>query len=192
MTSWCILRTAAARTLPLAKALEDDGIKVWTPTANVVTRAKKSRKPKIKPLALMPTFVFADYEILPLLLHAAIDPALPYPSFSLFKHDNAFPRVPDAALNGLREHEAKAQRAADKQGPVHHFVKGQIVRSSGTAFDGMDGTVVKVSKGNGRIVFVDFPGLAVPVEFGAWLLKENKLDDAESKRDADEKARRAS
>lgn len=192
MASWCILRTAAPRTLLLAKALEDDGFIVWTPTAKVVTRAGKSRKPKPKAVALLPTFLFADYEALPLLLRASIDPGMPYPSFSIFKHDDSFPRVPDAALEGLRRHEDKAQRAADKEAPVQCFVKGQRVRTSGTAFDGMDGTVVKVSSGKGRIVFVDFPGFAMPVEIGAWLLKENRLYEPESKRDADRKARRAS
>ena len=133
---------------------------------------------------MLPTFVFADYLDLPALVLASQNFSARFPPFSVFKHGDAFPRVPDASLAGLREHEEHARIRAAKKAPKKRYFAGQTIRTSNPAFEGLNGKVVETSKGSGSLVLVVFPGLSIPVKIAPWLLKEVQLNDEVSEQDA--------
>ena len=180
---WCILRTAGPSTLRLVRTLTDAGIAAWSPMEKIERRYGVSRKRRVVPSPLLPTFVFAEFNALPYLCSAAQRPTSQHPTFTVFRHGDGFPRVPDAALDGLRQHEEAARIRALKKAPKKRYFAGQTIRAPGTAFEGLDGKVVETSKGSGNLVLIDFPGFSIPVKIAPWLLQESQLNDEKSERD---------
>ena len=136
---------------------------------------------------MLPTFVFADHDALPILVHASQNPSSRHPAFTVFRHGDAFPRIPDASLDGLRQHEEDARIRAARKAPKKRYFAGQTVRTTNPAFEGLDGKVVETSKGSGNLVLVVFPGLSIPVKIAPWHLKQSQLNDEKSEQDNIEK-----
>lgn len=115
VAKWCILRTSAGRTIPLAKSLADAGFVVWTPI--VITRQQVRRGPVFVPVErsapIAPTFVFGDADRLADFAAARVQPFSPHPDFSIFQWGNRVPIVGEAAIAGLRAEEAAALAAIE-------------------------------------------------------------------------------
>lgn len=166
MSNWCILRTAPSRTLLLASALTAAGYRAWTPQEMSTIRVGRSRDRKRVSRAMMPTIVFAEYDRLPELVAISRLPpgrSMGLPNFSVFRYLDAYPRVPDRALDALRTAE---QRALPKE-QMRSFRNGDLVKFANAGFEGLSGTV----RGTvGRYTLVDFPGFNIPVKIPAYSL----------------------
>jgi len=135
---WCILRTGSAQTLPLCKALCDDGFAAWTPTEVIVKRARRDHPRAEVTVALMPSIVFAGYEQVSDLItlsrtalpHMVWDAtarrhvARGWPQFRVLRIANRFARVADGDLAGLRRAESVGMTLAKRK----TFVPGVTVR----------------------------------------------------------------
>src|SRR4051812_17798890 len=99
---WCILRTAASSTLPLAEALNEDGFEVWTPTQTMVRRRPRSKQVREVTVPMMPTFLFAPAQQLSALMDIILSPVSPYAGFSIFRYLDRIPLIADMSLNPLR------------------------------------------------------------------------------------------
>lgn len=114
---WCILRTSAGRTLPLARALAAAGFEVWTPM-RIINRPAPGQARRLVlgvrrhmievEVPILPGFVFARAPHMEMLSHLSLDPASEHPSFSVFQHAGRAPEVSDASIAGLRVAEAEA------------------------------------------------------------------------------------
>lgn len=160
MITWCILRTAPSRTLPLAAALIEAGYRAWTPQETRVIRALRARERKEVAAPMTPTIVFADYERLPEFVAISRLPpsqSMGLPSFGVFRYLDAYPRIADRALDALRLAEARG-RPRDQ---VRAFHTGDVVKFADAGFEGLAGTVCGTA---GRYTLVDFPGFNIPVK----------------------------
>jgi hypothetical protein len=159
---WCILTTAATRTLLLARALVEDGMAAWTPMRmeRRVGRGKQRDKVVQIEVAITPTFVFVDATRIYDLLRAVALPVSPYPAFRIMRHGDRIPIVANAGLASLRAAEerfaASLLKATRRKVPV-----GTTVRLNKGAFAGMTGIVeggtekeARVNFGSGFIVSI--------------------------------------
>jgi hypothetical protein len=176
MTSpWCILRTSGSRTLTLRRALADAGFEVWTPTEENVKREGPGRKRVPEASAITPSFVFARFDRVRELAALSRAQAQTYqvwdaelrrmvikgiPHFTVFRHNGAYPKVADRALDPLRVIE---QRSKPK-GKARTFVVGEEVRYPEAGFEGLPGTVEGTK---GKFVLVAFEGLPITVQIEA-------------------------
>jgi len=163
---WCILRTGSAQTLPLCKALCDDGFAAWTPTEVIVKRARRDHPRAEVTVALMPSIVFAGYEQVSDLItlsrtalpHMVWDAtarrhvARGWPQFRVLRIANRFARVADGDLAGLRRAESVGMTLAKRK----TFVPGVTVRLMEGAGEGLRGVVERIG-GDGLFAWVKFP-----------------------------------
>ncbi len=175
---WCILRTSASATIPLASSLTGAGLEVWTPRGQATERSGPSRSRREVVTALIPGFVFALSDHLPQLLAMSHSPArmclfwdaekrrmmakgMPY--FSVFRGGN-HRLIPDEELVFLRraEHRVRPKKIE------HVFALGDPVRTDDGGFAGLVGRVVGI---RGKLIAVRFPKWDIVPEFGAWLLR---------------------
>lgn len=175
---WCILRTASAQTLPLARALSEDGFRAWTPTEVIVKRARRAIPRTEATVALMPSIVFAGYDQLAELItvsrtalpHMVWDPELRrhvakgWPQFRVLRIADRYARVADSELAGLRRAESVGQTLIKKR----TFRPGVSVRLIDGAGEGLRGTVESVS---GTFAKVAFPGWALSMTVAFHLLE---------------------
>lgn len=161
--SWCILRTSSRHTLRLVESLQGAGIDAWTPS--IVRTIRKPRwnvKREVR-LPMMASFVFAPAKHMWTLVDLEEDRRSPHPSFSLFRHQDSLPLVPDGELEPLR----MAERRAIPAQKARAFSRGQNVRVPEGSFAGMIG---KVEHSNGRHTLVCFGG-PLKVKIATYLLK---------------------
>jgi hypothetical protein len=159
MSSWCILRTAPSRTVPLATALEKAGYRAWTPQEKRVVRLPRSKARREVTTSLTPTIVFADYERVPEFVALSRSAACKFPSFGVFRHLDVYPRIADRALNALRLAE---QRGRPRE-TARTFEVDELVTFADAGFEGLVG---RVTGQRGRLVLVDFPGFNIPIQIG--------------------------
>lgn len=160
MTSWCILRTAPSRTIPLATALVEAGYRAWTPEEKRVVRIGPCRKEQERAAPMVPTIVFADYERVPEFVSLSRSPLRALPDFHVFRHLDVYPRVSDRALDALR----LAEQRGRPRKLARVFTKGDLVTFADAGFEGLLGSVAGQ---RGRYVLVDFPGFSFPISIGA-------------------------
>ena len=149
-TRWCILRTAAPRTLALAAALVEAGYDVWTPSQMQKRRALRGKKKTAEiEVPLMPTFVFVRANRIEDLALALRLPICPYPAFSIFRFLGDVPRVANAEIERLRTEELRNR-------PGHggdRFAPGSKVRVEQGSWTGVSGEVVKTEGGYTLVCF---------------------------------------
>lgn len=173
--SWCILRTAPSRTVPLVKALLAGGIGAWTPQQTSRRRASRSKVEKEIVVPITPSIAFAEYEQLPRLVMLSRMPspmlkawddeaqawiAKAVPPFSVFRYLDAYPRVADRDLDALRV----AEQRVRPKGKVRTFAAGETVKLIGGGFEGLVGTVQGM---RGQYTLVTFGDWNIPVQIAA-------------------------
>lgn len=143
-TRWCILRTAAPRTLSLAAALADAGYDAWTPSRMQKRRTLRGKTKLAEvEVPLMPTFVFVRANRLEDLRIALRMPVCPYPAFSIFHFLGKPPRVENSEIERLRTEEL---RGRPRQGG-DRFAPGASVRVEQGSWTGVTGEVVRTEGG---------------------------------------------
>lgn len=169
---WCILRTSAARTLPLVKSLNDKDIGAWSPGKTIERRRGHSRARYEVQLAIIPTFVFLPEAFCDDARRIIAMPSSPHPQFSLFTYRDAIPLILDKELTRLREEE-EFHRTKVKKSKRYDFGNGDGVRVDDveSAFLGMSGVVESC---NGKRAWVDFGG-SLRVNIGAWKLLSDEV-----------------
>lgn len=171
---WCILRTAAPRTLKLAEALNADGFSAWTP--KVVLRRRKPRSKLFDevPAPVTPTFVFAPAEHVRALIVASRGEGAALPGFSVFHHGGRVPLISDADLRNLRAIEDQDQeRARRARLKLHRAVVpvGTEIKMEQGGFAGLTGVV---TSSDGKVAVVRFGGM-MEVKIATFLLPEDVL-----------------
>lgn len=171
--NWIILRTAGRSTLPLARSLAADGIEAWTPSEANRKRGRrgKERKP------ILPTFVFAQAHHLWRLVSLSEDPRSRHDGFSVFRHMDRFPIVPDDQLEPLRS--AEYQAAPEEEQPV--YGKGECVRVAEPSFAGLPGIVDLPGR---KYTMVLFPLSPIPMKIRTFLLRPDEAYKLQSATDA--------
>lgn len=162
--SWIILRTAAPRTLRLAKSLEEAGFRVWTPRQTISRRVPRSKDKERREIEtpIIPTFVFAEADQKDALRALVAQPLHQHPIFSLMTFRGGVPEIKDSEVHGLRIEERRMQAAADeraRRARVRTHARGKAVPIGTTislptaAFTGMSG-VVEESDGRFTVALV--------------------------------------
>lgn len=170
-SDWCILRTAGARTLPLARSLAAAGVEAWTPSATISKRRARSKTLIDVEAPILPTFVFARACHLRALLSDAASPVNPHPPFSVFRYSGKFPLIAEAEIEGLRREEQRGQiRKLRTQRKV--FARDASVRVPDGPFAGMSGVV---SECDGKYAVVAFGG-GMRVKIATFLLEAEALE----------------
>lgn len=131
---WCILQTAAAKTLPLMAALRGEGVDAWTPSRTVKRDAPGNRRRlalgqrKVMVEVTVPMlacWVFAPEHDLADLWRLSDQQQGPCPPFTVFSVAQRAALVRDAAVTGLREAETEAlaaitvEREAETRAAAH-------------------------------------------------------------------------
>jgi hypothetical protein len=172
---WCILRTAAPRTLLLARSLADAGFNVWTPEKieKRQGRGRDRRKVEERALAITPTFVFARGDRAMELVYASRAPVSPHPPFSVLRHRGSVPLIRDASLFPLRGEEERQRRRYLKTTRKVIAPGSRIVMTEG-AFAGMTGVVESSS---GKAARINFGG-GFAVSIASYILTEDVVQSA--------------
>ena len=178
---WCILRTAGARTLLLAQALNDAGMEAYTPTVLSSHRAPR-RRAKVKTLvAGMPTFVFvrsSHVSDLEWLLRPEI--TSPLPPFAFFRYYGRRVEVRDAEIAKVRRQEtAQIERVSGVKARAAAFGVGETIMLTAGSFAGLPGIV---RQSDGRHTLVVF-GNSLEVQIGTSHLREQTVNASSSKQD---------
>lgn len=168
---WCILRTAAPRTIALYRSLLGAGYETWTPIETINRRRPRSRTQDELETPILPTFLFARAAHLPDLMAIPALAFNPHPSFSLFRYDGRIPLVADREIEGLRKFEDRA-RIAHVKSQGRTFKRGEHVRVEEGAFMGMSGVV---ENGDGKFAMVAFAG-SMRVKIATWLLNADGVN----------------
>lgn len=197
--SWCILRMASCDTLSLQETLSEAGFDVWTPTEKVLLDAEAKARwlDRLKRLkrkgadkatdpsrAILPTFVFAAAHHADALIRITMNPTHEHRRFTLFRYMDGLPLVADAALNPLRELEAKRDQSFQdrkrrgRKPPVIP-VDTQIAMPVGYGFDGLVGVVVRQ---RGKSTFLEVEGFKKPIEIASVMLVDE--DECEKRQAA--------
>lgn len=163
---WCVLRTAGASTLSLARSLQAAGYAVWTPQ-RVEKRRKTDTRKGDRPVAIMPTFVFAPASDAYRLFDEARNPGSSHPDFSIFRFNGKVPLIADRELEKLRTEERKVTPKERRR----IFLKQQRVKVPEGPFAGMSGVV---EQGDGKWTLVAFPG-SKAIKIATFLLVEDVL-----------------
>jgi hypothetical protein len=177
---WCILRTSGARTLSLARSLEQAGYEVWTPVETHVRRKPRSTARTEHDAPIMPTFVFARARHLPELARCLAMPLNPHPQFSIFHYLDRIPLLADAELSALRVAEDRAKvRTADRRAKRKSSGKvipaGTEVSVSDGSWTGMSGVV---EESEGKFALVAFGG-RVRVKIATFLLERSGVEQTQ-------------
>lgn len=151
MTAWCVLRTSSRKTLRIAEALEDRGLKAWTPREVRMIRIPRANVRRRVVLPMMPSFVFARSENLHELLHLSASEQEGL-QFSVMHYADRIPLIADVQLNALRRIEARRnpRKRADRRFPPGIEVR---VKIEGGSFAGMRGKVEKSDHGHTLVCF---------------------------------------
>jgi hypothetical protein len=175
---WCILTTSPARTLQVEKSLTDAGFTVWTPKATERRRIGRKREQVEQCFAVAPGYLFADADQLHRLISASKSAGAEYrrwdrelrrmvahrhPPFTVFRYQNEFAVIGDAALDPLRLAERRS-KALPKKTLIE---LGKAVLFPGSGFEGLTGVVDAIE---GSYAVVRFPGLPIPVKVRAAYL----------------------
>lgn len=170
--NWIILRCSGRSTLSLAESLAREGVKAWTPSEAVRKRGRrgKERQP------LTPTFVFAHACHLWRLVSLSEDPTSSHAGFSVFRHMDRFPIVPDDQLEPLRS--AEYQRAPVEEQPV--YGRGAHVRVAEPSFTGLPGIVDQPGR---KYTMVLFPLSPIPMKIRTFLLRADEAYQLQSETD---------
>ena len=167
---WCVVRCSSAKTLELAKTLNDAGFNAWAPIETVRLRARRGHKREEIIAPMMPGFVFVDTARMLELIALARSPSQIYrvwdaeqrrmvahghPYFSLFRPFGGHDTIPDYQLAHLR----KLDGLRRPKGPLRTWTPGDRVRLTDGAYAGLRGTVRK------------FSGERTTVELDGWLLQ---------------------
>ncbi|HCB75295.1 MAG TPA: hypothetical protein DEP91_03855 [Sphingomonas bacterium] len=178
---WSILRTAGARTLLLAQALNDAGMETYTPTVLSRHRAPR-RRAKVETLvAGMPTFVFVRSTFVPD-LEWLLRPEItsPLPPFSFFRYYGRRVEVRDTEIAKVRRQEAaQIERVSGVKQRAAAFGVGETIMLTGGSFAGLPGIV---RQSDGRHTLVVF-GNALEVQIGTSQLREQTVNASSSKQD---------
>lgn len=170
--AWCILRTASAKTLPLARSLTLAGIEVWTPIETRTFRVPRATVKRRIDIALMPTYLFARAPQLTELLALANDPTTRHAEFRVFRTPNGIPLIADDTLSPLRLSERR--RKPVEQG----LVLGDRVKLVDGGFAGLRGVV---QESRGKFTVVQLEGFSMPLKIAAcYLLREGLKADENS------------
>ena len=186
MSDWCILRMSRHRTLPVVRSLRAVGIEAWAPSMIERKRRPRSDKYRDVEVPVLPEFAFVRSRYEADVLAIEHSPVSRHPAFTVLLHRDMVPKIADAALDPLREYEArartewedflKAQRLAAKKSNrkrgkhnARSYVLGTIGRVPDTAFEGLDGEIVEV-KANGDLVLT-FSGSALSATIDACLFE---------------------
>lgn len=177
VTKWCILRTSAGRTIPLAKSLADDGFAVWTPIAMVSRRVPRRQRWVKREAPMMPTFVFADAAGINDLFRMLRDPMSPHPAFSIFHIGPRVPLVADQEVAALRAAEDRARgRKTGLELQREQFPIGCAVRIvEGVA----TGLVGEVAGHDGKSVIVIGDG-RMRLKIATFMLRTDAVQDGKS------------
>lgn len=169
--AWCILRTSARYTIPLAETLKADGYEVWTPVETRMVRVPRKNVKREVRLPIMPSYVFARSDRLVDLLMLADEPVKPrragtgaHSDFSVMHAFGGIPLVPDAHLTKLREREDElTPKPKTVKAKVPTFDIGELLRMGSGIFAGMVGRVERSDEANTLLTFgtraVKFPTL---------------------------------
>lgn len=171
MTSWLILRCSGRATLRLAESLAADGFVTWTPRRREIVRRARwnAKREVVRPL--LPSFVFADAGRQSDLEDIEAAPGKRYPNFSLFRHCDRVPSIPDHALEPLRSAEGRAVPPQKRK----LYARGSLVRVPEGAFAGMSGIV---EGDDGKLALVCFGGM-IRVKISSFLLRPDRdISDA--------------
>lgn len=182
-SSWIILRTAGARTLPLWRSLANAGFDAWTPRETVIRRRPRSREERTIERAILPTFVFVAADRLTDVLGALRAPVNPHPGFSLVARASRVPVVAERDIAGLRSAEAEAVRAAERRLRKSHreaFGIGQSVSVKDGAWTGLTGVIDGGDDRFARVIF----GSGMSVKISTFLLIRDGVDRVCSIEDA--------
>lgn len=172
---WCILRTAAPRTLLLARSLADAGFDVWTPqrTEKRQGRGRDRHKAEERVLAITPTFVFARGDRAMELVYASRAPISPHPPFSVLRHRGSVPLIRDASLFPLRGEEEKHRRSHLKT-TRKVIPRGSRITMTEGAFAGMTGVV---ESSTGKAARINF-GSGFSVSIASYILTDDVVQSA--------------
>lgn len=180
---WCILRTSGKSTLNLARTLEEDAFKVWTPVLMQMMRVPRMNVKREIKLPLLPSFVFASSSHLHELLALERMPVKPrrgagllqpaHRPFTLFRFLDRIAMIADRDLEPLRlkEIEALPKRAKPR------FDQHAQVRVTKGAFEGLKGRVERCKSGYALVIFTDWN---TPVQIPTFLLREDTSSSAAS------------
>lgn len=163
MTDWCILLPSPANgagTLRLLDSMTEADIDAWAPVELKLIKGKDEPERS----AILPGFVFARAVHMVDLHDLAHSPAKIYrvwnsvkrrmvvkshPYFRMFRNEDGYSLVPEAALVHLR----RAERKRKPRGLVKTYHVGDPVRILGAGFDGLDGVVIATQGKKATIAF---------------------------------------
>ncbi|WP_380925447.1 hypothetical protein [Sphingomonas leidyi] len=170
---WCILRTSAGRTLPLARSLAAAGFEVWTPM-RVIKRAAPGQARRLVlgvrrrmvevEVPILPGIVFARAPHMEALAYLSLDPASEHPSFSVFQNAGRAPEVSDASMVGLRAVEAEAAAFTDAEREAAsreeaRRARAEQLRTQNAQMRALRRVKKEFSRGD-QVVIADMPALA--------------------------------
>jgi len=167
--TWCILRTAAPRTVSLAATLNKRGYVAWTPT---LQRERKHvhRDAEMITMPMTPTFVFVDGRAARDMLAMAMRTEVGMPQFSVMRWCGRVPLIDDRELDALRSQERRARDAEGKRGRTRFEVGARVHVIEGPA-TGLSGRIVE-SKGTHALVAF---GGGFQMRVASWLLLETNV-----------------
>lgn len=177
-SGWCILRTAPASTMNLAKTLGEAGFTAWTPVEAQTRKRPRSSVTVERTVPMLPSFVFADASNLRRLATLALMVEKRQPAFSVFRSAGRIPIITEASLAHLRQMEDRAaQRAEIARRKATRRERcelgiGTAVAITEGPFRGTRGTIERVKRHNAVVHLQG--GRSVTV--GAWLLRPDDAD----------------
>ena len=160
---WLILKCRNQDTLILPQRLAWASIRAYAPARTTVERKGESRTRRSKREPISEGYVFVAAEHLHEIIAIHEAPYTQYPKFSFLRTAGEMSFCPDVALKHFRLAEMLG-RAPEE---VRKWAIGDMVRYSGSGFEGLVGTVERTK---GKSVWVSFPGMSWPVETSALLL----------------------
>lgn len=172
---WAILRTSGARTLPLVRSLNGDGIDAWSPRKMLERRRGHNRIPFKVEVPILPTFAFVPAAMCDEIRGILAQPINPHPGFRLFTYRDAIPLILDIELAELRLVEERASIAIRKRERYRFEDRARVrVEDVESAFLGMSGVVESC---DGKRAWVNFGG-NLRVQIGAWKLLTEQVKAA--------------
>lgn len=172
---WAILRTSGARTLPLVRSLNDDGIEAWSPRKTLERRRGHNRIPFKVEVPILPTFAFVPAGMCDDIRCILASPVNRHPGFRLFTYRDAIPLILDKELAELRLVEERESVAIRKKDRYNFSERARVrVEDIESAFLGMSGVVESC---DGKRAWVNFGG-SLRVQIGAWKLLTEQVQAA--------------
>ena len=136
MKQWMVLKCDFRETVGVAETLKADNFDVWVPTLTE-TRRPHTKRSVILKRALLPGFVFGDYEDLGryrqkiagrLIYESGSRELVPKKPryFTIFKVNRQVVRIEDCALDGLRQTELELNSMKPKRESFKIYEKVQV------------------------------------------------------------------